>query len=211
VGRSRTRGIRRVWIALLIVAVLVATGCSSQTYPTATIPCCRDAIETRQQIVPQLRHECPNPKGRVTLDLSTSGIRRTFTCSTIQGSETVAEAALAASVAKLNGAGGRAASMIRFWRALGVRAEDTEAGVTWELAIMKSNFGCDHADDLGFRRNEIAEAKGVGENAEHWLRVEAGWIAGACPDRLDALFKTVIAAGQPDAVRAVRAELTSIS
>jgi hypothetical protein len=74
---------------------------------------------------------------------------------------------------------------------------------------MKPNFSCARAGDLPFRRDEIAEAKLAAENAEHWLRVEAAGIAGACPDRLDALFKTVIAAGQPDAVRTVRAELAA--
>jgi hypothetical protein len=167
-----------------------------------------DAIETRQQIVPVLRHNCPHATGRVTLDLSTSGLRRTFKCSTIQESEAGAEAALVASVAKRNDADARAASMIRFWRALGVQAEDTEAGLTWMLAVVKSNFSCDRADNLPFRRDEIADAKAVGEDAEHWLRVEAGWIAGACPDRLDALFNTVTAAGQADAVRVVHAALT---
>ena len=205
------RGFRSVWIIVLITMVFFADACSSPSYPTATVACCTNGIETRQHIVPVLRRKCPLSTGRVTLNLSTSDLRRTFECSTIRESEAAAEAALAASVADQNDAASRAASMIRFWRALGVPAEDTEAGLTWILAIVKSNFGCARADDLSFRRDQIAQAKGVGENAEHWLRVEAGWIAGACPDRLDALFKTVIAAGQPDAVRVVRAELTAIS
>lgn len=196
---------------MLIATAFLADACSSPSYPTATVACCKDAIETRQQIVPVLRRKCPHATGRVTLDLSTSDLRRTFKCSTIQKSEAAAEAALVTSVANQNDAVGSAASMIRFWRGLGVQAEDTEPDLTWELAIMKPSYSCARADDLSFRRDEIAQAKGVGENAEHWLRVEAAWIAGACPDRLDALFKTVIAAGQPDAVRVVRAALTAIS
>jgi hypothetical protein len=193
---------------LLIASLCFADACSSPSYPTASVPCCKDFIETRPQVVPILRRKCPHATGHVTLDLSQNRLRRTFKCSTIQGSEAAAEAALVTSVAKQNGAAGRAASMIRFWRALGVQAEFTEPDLTWMLAIMKPSENCVRADDLSFRREEIAEARVAGENAEHWLRVEAGWIAGACPDRLDVLFKTVIAAGQPDAVRAVRATLT---
>jgi hypothetical protein len=205
------RGNRWLGIAWLIALMFFADACSSPSYPTAKVACCKDAIETPQQIVPALRHKCPKATGRVTLDLSESRIRRTFKCSTIRASESVVVAALVAAVANENDAAGRAASMSRVARRLGVRAKGPQDGVTWILAVMKSNSDCDRADDLSFRRDEIAEAKVAGEDAEHWLRVEAGWIAGACPDRLDALFKTVTAAGQPDAVRVVRAELAATS
>jgi hypothetical protein len=203
----------RVWvrrcIGVAFVGVIVA-GCSSGwSAPTVTMGNRDHAVYPMGAVVAQLRKACPASKGDVVLHLVDARVRHTFTCAAVRQPVNRVESLLVQAVAPNRSAGKRADQVVSLDRALGF-SYMTRGALTWLLGTAFSDFSCDRASDVQFRRAEIQEAGGVGENPTHWLKVEAAFIAGACPDRLDTLYQTVMKAGQPAAVATVRPELSAV-
>ena len=83
--------------------------------------------------------------------------------------------------------------------------------LTASLAGGKVPTSCDMADDDVFRRGEIAVSyEQRRETPLHWTRVEAGFLAGACPDELATFFASITRLGQQQVVSQVTAELTGL-
>lgn len=202
-------GVRRCVAASLVVVILV--GCSrGPSRPSVTIGSPDHGLYSVDMVVHRLRQACPASKGNVALHLVDANVRHTFTCAAVREPVNRIEALLVQAVVANRSAAARADKIISFEEALGV-SYWTRAELTWRLATAFSDFSCAKASGVTWRRDQIAEARAVGENATHWLKVEAAYVAGACPDRLEVLYKTVIQAGQPAVVTAVRAELSAIN
>jgi hypothetical protein len=196
--------VRRAVAVLLIGMVGVA--CSAPALrATVSVRCCDTAVVSPTVLASQLRAKCPTDAGGVAFDLTITKVNRSFSCAGVRQPAPQAEAMLVESVSDRNAATIRADRIIALWQVLGVEAEFTHSDLVWDLATTVTDSTCEHAGDLRFLRGEIAIADTAGENATHWLRVEAGCVAGACPTRIDTLYRTVIAAEQPKAVAEVRA------
>jgi len=201
----------RVWmhraIAVLLVG-MVGVACSAIALPaTVSVRCCDTAVVSPKVLASQLRAKCSTNAGGVAFDLTITKVNRSFSCAGVRQPATEVEAMLVESVSDRNAAGLRADRIISLWHVLGVKAELTHSDLVWDLATTVTDDKCKHAGDLRFLRDEIASAQNAGENATHWFRVEAGYVAGSCPARIDTLYRTVAAAGQPQAVAEVRAQL----
>jgi hypothetical protein len=199
-----------VGIGLVAAASFLAGGCSSPSHPTVTLQCCRDVTMTPSQVLSALRQKCTAASGPVTLDLALSDIRRTFPCSTILASANVADTALAASVAHNHDAAQRVDRVRALQGRLGVPPLPRTEFV-WSLGTLVAQpLNCVHAADVRYHRDDLARSIASGDTAVHWLTVEAALVGGYCPDRLPALYQSVTAAGQPQAVAEVRARLSRI-
>jgi hypothetical protein len=198
--------VRRVFAVLLIGMVAVA--CSAPALrATVSVRCCDTAVVSPKELASQLRAKCPTDAGGVAFELTITKVNRSFSCAGVRQPATEVEAMLVESVSDRNAATFRADRIISLWHVLGVEAEFTHSDLVWDLATTVSDDKCEHAGDLPFLRDEIAIAHTAGENATHWFKVEAGYVAGSCPARINTLYTTVIALGQPQAVAEVRAQL----
>jgi hypothetical protein len=117
-------------------------------------------------------------------------------------------------VASAVGCGGKAPSatsranrVIEMQRRLGIDAGYSRPALIASLASGVPPMSCSHADDDAFHSNELSVAK---ETFDHWLRYEAGFIAGACPSRLGAFFASLERVGSRVAVAQVRSQLKGI-
>jgi hypothetical protein len=154
-----------------------------------------DPSELANQLAPQ----CRNDKTSVTLLISGSPAKITVPCTSVLHDTALLHRQLVDGAGEHRNARDRADAELRIERLLGLSLNDRDA-VIWQLATAPSQQGwtCDHADDLQHRQQQLNN-RGK-ESPQHWLLVEAAYIAGQCPQRLDALYRTVAAAGVEDAV-----------
>jgi hypothetical protein len=199
-----------VWVgrvvAVIAAGAILGAACSSSHDPTVTLGCCRDGVVQTSYVASQLRNKCPTDTGQVTLNLSPFGFRHTFDCRKVRGPLTAVTAMLAGVVADTNGAAQRVDRVIALQRSLGVPPMPRDDAI-WGFALSPQLLNCVHAADVPYHRSQITES---GQTAVQWLTVEAAIVGGACPDRLPALYQSVTAAGQPQAVAVVEAESSSI-
>jgi len=91
----------------------------------------------------------------------------------------------------------RANRVIEIQRDLGVDAHYSVAALATTLAAGRPEASCVHAADDAFHRSELEVSFRDGrETPDYWSRVEAGYIAGACPDRLPAFLASLTRLGQ---------------
>jgi hypothetical protein len=76
------------------------------------------------------------------------------------------------------------------------------------LATGQTPESCRRADDDRFHRDEIAISfTQRHESVDHWTRVEAGYIAGACPTRLQSFFASLVRIDHSDIAARISANL----
>ena len=192
--------------------MIFVSGCSSgETTPNVKFRSGSGGIWELDQVVGRLKTACPNRSGNVRLDLrqGDARVRHVFSCDLVLTNGSRAEAEVADLVSARHNAARRADRVIRFDKALNVRVH-TRLGLVWALGTGLDGVSCARAGDTVFHRGELAIVAPAGPNHEsptRWTEVEAAYIAGACPDRLQSLFSSVVRAGQPTAASAVRSEL----
>jgi hypothetical protein len=219
--RRRTEPIAALAAVIIVVGVSVGAVVALRSNSTATRRPTTPPVELRLssapnvtwamgEVVDALRKKCSIGVDRVELNLVAGGkeqVHGVFTCVDVREPADKVEALLVRSVSGRRQAVRRADRILAFDRQLGVAFDIARPQLIWLLGSESSEFSCDKAADVNFRRGEIHDAGVEGENPTHWLKVEAAFIAGACPSRLEVLYETVIRAGQPQAVATVSAEL----
>jgi len=80
-----------------------------------------------------------------------------------------------------------------------------------QLASTSVSESCRRVNDDQFHRDEIAVSDAERrESVDHWTRVEAGWIAGACPEELHAFFTSLDRLGYRGVADRVSADLAQL-
>jgi hypothetical protein len=180
----------RRFVGIGLIGFLGVSCSTSPAPPTVRITLAQYVDMPPAMIVARLRRDCPSGSGRVTLNLITDDgtVRHTFDCAAVRNTTPHVDSELVQLVSGRHQAGRRADRIIAFGRALGITPYWNRTDLIWTLGTSVSSYSCDRASDVTFRRNEIAEAGQVGETPTHWLKVEAAYIAGACPDQLTTLL-----------------------
>jgi hypothetical protein len=210
--------------ALLAVLAVGLAGCSGAQPPTANVPSPPkgDALMLTQ-VVGDLRTGCHPGRLRTRLNLvqGDEHLRHDFRCRVVRDNATGTQNELVGLVSKDHDAALRADRVIVVEKALGVSVQ-SRSELIWLLGTGLESASCTKAGDASYHREMLAEAasyKSVGRGrrvtVEHqspieWTKIEAAYIAGACPDQLGVFFSSLATAGQPAAASAVRHELEGL-
>jgi hypothetical protein len=103
----------------------------------------------------------------------------------------------------------RADRVIQIQRDLGLTPYSRAMLLGDFLSHTPGGLSCSRADDDGFHRQELQQSTGF-ETPDHWTRIEAGYIAGACPSKLRPFFASLDRIGEQVAADGVKAALARI-